>query len=840
MARYLPKSGPTPESSQPAVSPMQERYHPDLIEAEAQQYWDENESFRVTEDPSREKYYCLAMFPYPSGQLHMGHVRNYTIADVISRYQRMQGKNVLQPMGWDAFGLPAENAAIQNKTAPAAWTYSNVDYMKRQLKTLGFGYDWQRELATCEPDYYRWEQWFFTRLYEKNLVYRKTSTVNWCPHDQTVLANEQVIDGGCWRCDTAVERKEIPQWFIRITDYADELLAGLDQLEGWPEQVRTMQRNWIGKSRGVELTFDLASPIAGIDAFEVYTTRPDTLMGVTYVTVAAEHPIAQAVATNDPELATFIAECKKQAVNEASVATLAKQGRALGIDAIHPLTGDKVPVWVGNYVLMDYGSGAVMAVPAHDQRDWEFARQYRLPIKQVIAPADGADIDLSQDAFVDKGVLVNSDTFDGLDFDAAFDAIAAELAARSKGRVTTNFRLRDWGVSRQRYWGAPIPMLYRPDGTEIPVPAHKLPVLLPEDVQMDGVQSPIKADPQWRRYELDGEALERETDTFDTFMESSWYYARFTCPDYTEGMLNKSAADYWLPVDQYVGGIEHAILHLLYARFFHKLMRDEGLVSCDEPFKQLLCQGMVLKDGAKMSKSKGNTVDPQALIDQYGADTVRLFTMFAAPPEQSLEWSDEGVAGANRFLRKLWKTVAVHLGRDSAPELDVAALGDSERAVRRKTHQTLAKVTDDYGRRQTFNTAIAAVMELLNELGRLAVDNPQAIAVEREALEVAVRLLAPIAPHITHYLWRQLGHETPIIDAPWPEADESALVQSSVEMVVQVNGKLRGKIEVPVSAEKSAIEEQALQQENVQRFLEDKTVRKIIVVPRKLVNIVVS
>ena len=840
MARYLPISGATPENSQPPVSRMQEHYNPATIEAEAQQYWDENDSFRVTEDPSREKYYCLAMFPYPSGRLHMGHVRNYTITDVISRYQRMQGKNVLQPMGWDAFGLPAENAAIQNNTAPAAWTYSNVDYMKRQLKVLGFGYDWHRELATCQPDYYRWEQWFFTRLYEKKLVYRKTSTVNWCPNDQTVLANEQVIDGCCWRCDTVVERKEIPQWFIRITDYAEELLADLDQLDDWPEQVRTMQRNWIGKSRGVEMTFELATPVAGIDAFEVYTTRPDTLMGVTYVTVAAEHPIALAVAAGNPELATFIADCKKQAVNEASVATLDKQGMALGIDAIHPLTGKTVPVWVGNYVLMDYGSGAVMAVPAHDQRDWEFARQYQFPIQQVIAPADGSNIDLEQEAFVDKGVLVHSGDFDGFDFDTAFDTIAAALAARNKGRVTTNFRLRDWGVSRQRYWGAPIPMLYRPDGTEIPVPAHKLPVLLPEDVQMDGVQSPIKADPHWRQYELDGEALERETDTFDTFMESSWYYARFTCPDYTEGMLNKSAADYWLPVDQYVGGIEHAILHLLYARFFHKLMRDEGLVSCDEPFKRLLCQGMVLKDGTKMSKSKGNTVDPQALIDQYGADTVRLFTMFAAPPEQSLEWSDEGVAGAHRFLRKLWKTVAVHLGRDAAPELDPAALSDAERAVRRKTHQTIAKVSDDYGRRQTFNTAIAAVMELLNELGRLALDTPQAIAVEREALEAAVRLLAPIAPHIAHYLWRQLGHDTAVIDATWPKADDSALEQSTIDMVVQVNGKLRGKIAVAADAEKSAIEAQALQQENVQRFLEGHTVRKIIVVPRKLVNIVVS
>ncbi|HEY8385357.1 MAG TPA: leucine--tRNA ligase, partial [Porticoccaceae bacterium] len=657
---------------------------------------------------------------------------------------------------------------------------------------------------------------------------------------QTVLANEQVINGCCWRCDTVVERKEIPQWFIRITAYADELLNDLEKLTGWPEQVRTMQRNWIGKSRGVEMTFDLATPVGEIASFDVYTTRPDTLMGVTYVTLAAEHPVSLALAESSPELKAFIAACKKQAVNEANMATMEKQGMALGIDAIHPISGEKVPVWVGNYVLMDYGTGAVMAVPAHDQRDWEFARQYGLPIHQVIAPADGGAVDLAQEAFVDKGVLINSAGFDGLDFDAAFDAIAAALEAKGKGRVTTNYRLRDWGVSRQRYWGAPIPMLYRPDGSEIPVPAHKLPVLLPEDVHMDGVHSPIKADPQWRKDELDGEALERETDTFDTFMESSWYYARFTCPDYTQGMLDKTAADYWLPVDQYVGGIEHAILHLLYARFFHKLMRDEGLVSSDEPFTRLLCQGMVLKDGAKMSKSKGNTVDPQALIDQYGADTVRLFTMFAAPPEQSLEWSDEGVAGAHRFLRKLWRAVASHRLKGEPGALDPAALEGKLRDLRRKTHETIARVSNDFGVRQTFNTAIAAVMELLNELGRLDDTSPQALAVEREALESAVLLLAPIVPHICHHLWRELGHERAVIDASWPQVDTSALARDTITMVAQVNGKVRAQLEVPVGIAREELEALALAEENVRRFTDSLTVRKVIVVPNKLINIVAS
>ena len=819
---------------------MEEHYRPDDIEREVQQYWQQHDSFKVIEDKGREKYYCLAMFPYPSGKLHMGHVRNYTIADVISRYQRMQGKNVLQPMGWDAFGLPAENAAIKNNTAPAPWTYSNIDYMKGQLKSLGFAYDWSRELATCQPDYYRWEQWFFTRLYEKGLVYKKTSAVNWCPNDQTVLANEQVIDGCCWRCDTAVERKEIPQWFIRITDYAQELLDDLDKLPGWPEQVRTMQRNWIGKSRGVEMTFDLATPVGDMTAFDVYTTRPDTLMGVTYVTLAAEHPISLAMAADNPALNTFIAECKKQAVNEANMAIMEKRGMALGIDAIHPLTGDRVPVWVGNYVLMDYGSGAVMAVPAHDQRDWEFAHQYDLPIRQVIAPAGGEHCDLEREAFVDKGVLINSREFDGLDFDAAFDAIANALIEKNKGRVTTNFRLRDWGVSRQRYWGAPIPMLYRDGGTEIPVPAHKLPVLLPEDVEMDGVHSPIKADPEWRRDSLNGEALKRETDTVDTFMESSWYYARFTCPDYEDGMLDPDRANYWLPVDQYVGGIEHAILHLLYARFFHKLMRDEGLVNSDEPFTRLLCQGMVLKDGAKMSKSKGNTVDPQALIDQYGADTVRLFTMFAAPPEQSLEWSDEGVAGAHRFLRKLWKAVAAHLDKGEPGALDIPALQGQLKDLRRKTHETIAKVGNDFGQRQTFNTAIAAVMELLNEVGRLKEDSPLALAVEREALDAAVLVLAPIVPHISHVLWQQMGHAGAVIDAPWPTVDDRALVRDTIDMVVQVNGKVRAKLSVPADIPQAEIESLALNEDNVQRFTDGLTVRKVIVVPKKLVNIVAN
>ena len=864
---------------------MKDNYQPAAIEAAAQTYWNDNKSFEVTEDSSKEKFYCLAMFPYPSGRLHMGHVRNYTITDVIARFQRMQGKNVLHPMGWDAFGLPAENAAIKNKTAPARWTYSNTDYMREQLKALGFGFDWSREVTTCKPDYYKWEQWFFTRLYEKGLAYKKVSAVNWCPNDQTVLANEQVVEGCCWRCDTPVERKEIPQWFIRITDYAEELLSDLDKLPEWPEQVRTMQRNWIGKSRGVEMRFDLPNEIAGQTGFEVYTTRPDTIMGVTYVSLAAEHPIALALAENNPELATFIQTCKTQSVAEADMANMEKLGMDTGLKALHPITGDEVSVWVGNYVLMDYGSGAVMAVPAHDQRDWEFARKYELEIKQVVQPEDQSEIDLEKEAYVEKGLLLNSGEFDGLNFNAAFEAISQTLVAAGKGRVTTNYRLRDWGVSRQRYWGAPIPILNLPDGGEIPVPLEKLPVLLPEDVEMDGVQSPIKADPEWCKDELNGKPVTKETDTFDTFMESSWYYARFTCAN-AEQMIDPDKANYWLPVDQYVGGIEHAILHLLYSRFFHKLMRDEGLLNSDEPFKRLLCQGMVLADSfyrttenggkewvaldevdiekdtkgrlasakhietgealeyggvIKMSKSKLNTVDPEKLVSRYGADTVRLFSMFAAPPDQSLEWTDSGVEGAFRFLKKLWKTVATHIAAGEPATLDIANINDVQRGLRRKTHETIKKVTDDFGENQKFNTAIAAVMELLNELGRNADrQSEQGLAVEREAIEAAILVLTPIVPHICHALWQELGHNDPVLNHVWPLVDESALVRDSIEIVVQVNGKVRAKMNVAADTDKSAMEHAALANENVQKFIDGKMIRKVIVVPGKLVNVVAN
>lgn len=826
---------------------MQEHYTPKDIEKNAQQYWEDQQSFVVDVDTSKDKYYCLAMFPYPSGRLHMGHVRNYTIADVISRYQRMLGKNVLQPMGWDAFGLPAENAAVKNNTAPAKWTDENIAYMRNQLKQLGFGYDWSRELATCKPNYYRWEQWFFTRLYEKGLVYKKTSAVNWCPEDKTVLANEQVIDGGCWRCNTPVEKKEIPQWFIKITEYADQLLADLDQLDAWPEQVKTMQRNWIGRSEGVEMTFALEQTVADIDEFEVYTTRPDTLMGATYVSLAPEHPISMALAENNPALAEFIQECKSSSVAEADMATMDKKGVAAGIHAIHPITGTLVPVWVANYVLMDYGSGAVMAVPAHDERDFAFANQYQLPIVQVIRSNDDKDNAFDSTTWSDwyarksNTTTINSGQFDGLDFQEAFDGIAHKLAELKKGQRTTNYRLRDWGVSRQRYWGTPIPIFNLPDGGEIPVPAHRLPTLLPTEVVMDGVSSPIKSDPDWRKDTFNGQEVERETDTFDTFMESSWYYARFTCPDYDQGMLDSDAANYWLPVDQYVGGIEHAILHLLYARFFHKLMRDEGLVNCDEPFDSLLCQGMVLKDGTKMSKSKGNTIDPQQMIDQYGADTVRLFIMFAAPPEQSLEWSDSAVGGSHKFLNRLWKLTHTHLALGDIPPLDTSSLSKELQGLRRKTHETINKVSDDFGRRLTFNTAIAAIMELSNDISKLqnssAEYGEQYPAVEREALETIILLLAPIAPHFSHELWQILGHDEGIIDARWPEVDEQALIKNSIEMVVQINGKVRAKIEVATDSSEDQVLDLAMSHENVQKFLEGKEIKMRKVIPGKLVTI---
>lgn len=815
---------------------MEEIYHPEQVEATAQTHWETEQTFQVKEDPSKEKYYCLSMFPYPSGRLHMGHVRNYTIGDVMSRFQRMQGKNVLQPMGWDAFGLPAENAAIKHGVPPAKWTYENIDYMRGQLKRLGFGYDWSREIATCHPEYYRWEQWFFTQLFEKGLVYKKSSMVNWDPVDQTVLANEQVIDGKGWRSGATVERREIPQWFLKITAYADELLNDLDKLEGWPEQVKTMQRNWIGRSEGLELDF----AIAGDSALRVFTTRPDTLMGVTYVAVAAQHSLARKAAESDATIAEFVKECNAIKMAEADMATIEKKGIFTGLYAQHPVTGENIPVWIANFVLMEYGQGAVMAVPAHDQRDFEFANKYGLPIKQVIEPLNNDVINLSKEAYTAKGRLVNSGSFDGLEFDGAFKAIANKLQEESKGQVTVNFRLRDWGVSRQRYWGCPIPIINCPSCGSVPVPAKDLPVVLPEDIAFDGVGSPIKKMPSFYQTTCPkcGSAAERETDTFDTFMESSWYFARFTCRDQKGAMLDERS-NYWLSVDQYIGGIEHAILHLLYARFFHKLMRDQGLVSTDEPFTRLLTQGMVLKDGAKMSKSKGNTVDPQALIDQYGADTVRLFTMFAAPPEQSLEWSDSGVEGANKFLRRLWRLVHTQLQQGPSVALDIASLNESQKELRRKTHETLQKVRDDFARRFTYNTAIAATMELLNAIGRFDDNSEQGRAVVREALDFIVLMLAPITPHIAHALWQHLGHTKPLVDTPWPEVDAAALARDEIELVVQVNGKVRGKVAAPANADNAAIETLALANENVVKFIEGKPVRKVIIVAGKLVNIVV-
>lgn len=819
---------------------MEEYYQAAQIETEAQAYWEQHQSFRVTEDSSREKFYCLSMFPYPSGRLHMGHVRNYTIGDVIARYQRMRGKNVLQPMGWDAFGLPAENAAIQNQVPPDQWTYQNIDYMRRQLKRLGFAYDWSRELATCHPAYYHWEQWLFTKLFAKGLVYKKTALVNWDPVDQTVLANEQVVDGRGWRSGAVVERREIPQWFLKITAYGEELLSGLEQLTGWPEQVRTMQRNWIGRSEGIEVQFQAQ----GQEPLSVFTTRPDTLLGVTFVSVAAEHPLARQAAEADPALRAFIEECQHTATSEAILETLEKKGMDTGLKAVHPLSGEAVPIWVANFVLMGYGTGAVMAVPAHDQRDYEFAKVYGLPIKQVIAPKDEQSVcDLQQAAFVEKGILINSGQFTGLDFSQAFAAIAEYLEGEGKGRRVVNYRLRDWGVSRQRYWGAPIPVINCPGCGAVPVPENELPVVLPTGIRFDGVRSPLKQMPEFYQTTCPqcGGKAERETDTFDTFFESSWYYARYCCPD-NEGAMVDERGHYWLPVDQYIGGIEHAVLHLLYARFFHKLLRDMDLVQGDEPFTNLLTQGMVLKDGAKMSKSKGNTVDPQALIEQYGADTARLFIMFAAPPEQSLEWSESGVEGAHRFLKRLWRMIAAHRGQqqEAVPVLEIKRLNAEQKLLRTKVHETIAKASDDIGRRYTFNTAIAAVMELMNTLAKFDDDSSQGHAVRQEALEAVVLLLAPITPHICHRLWRELGHEEAVIDAPWPEADPAALAKETVDLVVQVNGKRRGQITVATEASREIIEAQAKTEPNVQRFIQGKTVRKVIVVPDRLVNLVVG
>ncbi|WP_237134721.1 leucine--tRNA ligase [Pseudohongiella sp. O18] len=821
------------------------QYNPQEVEAQAQQYWEQHQSFKASEDPTREKFYCLSMFPYPSGHLHMGHVRNYLIGDVISRYQRMQGKSVLQPMGWDAFGLPAENAAMQRGIAPASWTWSNIDYMRKQLKQLGYAYDWSRELATCHPDYYRWEQWFFTRLFEKGLVYKKEAEVNWDPVDQTVLANEQVVDGRGWRSGALVERRKIPQWFIKITAYAQELLDDLDKLDGWPDEVRTMQANWIGRSEGVELSFE----VAGQDTrLTVYTTRPDTLMGVSYVAVAPQHPLALQAAEQNVELARFIEEQSHIKVAEADMATMEKKGMDSGFKAVHPISGEQVPVFVANFVLMSYGTGAVMAVPAHDQRDYEFARKYQLPIKQVIKPGSDDEVcKLEEQAFTSKGILINSGQFDGMDSATAFEAIEKWLRERDLGSKQINFRLRDWGVSRQRYWGTPIPIINCPDCGAVPVPEQDLPVVLPEDVSFTDSGSPLKKMPEFYSVKCPscGKDAERETDTFDTFMESSWYYARYSCPDLKTGMLDERA-NYWLSVDQYIGGIEHAILHLLYARFFHKLMRDEGLISSDEPFKRLLTQGMVLKDGSKMSKSKGNTVEPAKLIEQYGADTVRLFTMFAAPPNQSLEWSDSGVEGSSRFLRKLWRVVTGY-GHSTASSQspDQTQLDSEQKQLRYKTHTTLEKVSDDYGRRQTFNTAIAAIMELVNSITRFQDDradnlSEQDNAVIGEALQIVLLGLSPVVPHFCHALWASIGKPGAIIDEPWPTVDQTALVQDEIQVVIQVNGKLRGKLTVARDTSKDKLEALAMADDNVQRHIADKTVRKVIVVPGKLINIVVG
>lgn len=877
---------------------MQEQYQPSVIEPAAQQKWDTQRAFNVTEDTSKPKFYCLSMFPYPSGKLHMGHVRNYTIGDVRSRFKKMQGYNVLQPMGWDAFGMPAENAAIDRKVAPAAWTYSNIEYMKQQLKSLGFALDWERELATCQPEYYRWEQLLFTRLLKKGIIYKKLGTVNWDPVDNTVLANEQVVDGRGWRSGALVEKREIPMYYYRITDYAEQLLTDLDELD-WPEQVKTMQRNWIGKSRGMTVRFALADDSkAGLSNefaqyLQVYTTRPDTLMGATYVAVAAEHPLATAAAENNPELQAFIAECKSGSVAEADMATMEKKGLPTGRYVINPLNGDKLAVWVANYVLWGYGDGAVMAVPAHDERDFEFAHKFNLPIKQVIKVGENQfDSTTWQEWYANKenGVLIHSGEFDGLDFQAAFEQIGAKLQNLNAGEPKTQYRLRDWGISRQRYWGCPIPVIYCDDCGDVPVPESDLPVVLPENVVPDGSGSPLAKMPEF--YETTcpccGKPARRETDTMDTFNESSWYQFRYMSPQFDGGMVAPQAAQYWGQADQYIGGIEHAILHLLYARFFTKLMNDEGIVPVREPFKQLLTQGMVLQatyyredesgkktwfnpnevsiqtddkgrpiaatlnaDGLpvviggveKMSKSKNNGVDPQQIIDAYGADTARLFMMFASPPEQSLEWSDAGVAGAYRFLNRLWRTVFEFVQRGGANVAKFSgshnALSGSLKDLRFKLHSTIAKVTDDYDRRQQFNTAIAAVMELLNQYDKTNISDTTEQAVAREVLEAVIVLLSPIVPHICETLWGELHTNGNLWQESWLKVDESALVQTEVEMMVQVNGKLRDKITVAADADNATCEAAALASAGAQKFMDGNAPKKVIVVPKRLVNIVI-
>ena len=813
-------------------------YNPKKIESEAQAFWKENRVFEVQEDSSLEKFYCLCMFPYPSGRLHMGHVRNYTIGDVISRYQRMLGKNVLQPMGWDAFGLPAEGAAIKNNMAPAQWTRDNIEYMKHQFNLLGFGYDWNRELTTCDPNYYRWEQWMFSRLYAKGLAYRDKAIVNWDPEENTVLANEQVIDGRGWRSGASIERREMPQWFLRITDYCEELLSDLDDLD-WPEPVKIMQRNWIGRSEGVEIVFEV---VDSSQQLTVYTTRPDTLFGATYMALAPEHPLIQPLAEKNKEVQAFLDKIKLQAVSEEALEKMEKVGIPLGLEAINPINGNKIPIWAANFILMSYGTGATMSVPAHDQRDYDFAKKYKLPIQPVIVPnKPGLEHDFNESAFTQLGTLINSNKFDGMDSEEAIEAIGSELEHKEKGKKVINYRMRDWLISRQRYWGAPIPMLTDENGDIFPERDENLPVELPENVSFSGVQSPIKSMKEFIESvdPISNEIYQRETDTFDTFMESSWYYARFCCPDNHEKMLDERAK-YWLPVDLYIGGIEHAILHLLYARFYHKLLRDEGLVEVGEPFKRLLTQGMVLNGGSKMSKSMGNTVDPEEMINNYGADTVRLFMMFAAPPEQSLEWSDKAVNGAYRFLRKFWTMVLNRIDDISnVDDIDPDDFfNDSQKELRKETHKTIAKVSDDIGRRYTFNTAIAAIMSLSNRVSRYQIDTDLDRKVVREALESMVLLLSPIVPHICNHLWTELGHQTAVVNELWPTFNEDLTVDATLEIVIQINGKLRARLNVAANIDEETLKELAFNEPKIAKLIAEQTIKKTIVVPGKLINIV--
>jgi leucyl-tRNA synthetase len=822
---------------------MDEQYKPQEIEEEAQLFWEKHHCFNASEDPDKEKFYCLTQFPYPSGLLHIGHSRVYTIGDVVSRYQRMLGKNVMQPMGWDAFGLPAENAAIKNNIPPAAWTYKNIESMRNQLKRLGYGYDWSREITTCHPSYYRWEQWFFLKLYEKGLVYNKKSEVNWDPVDQTVLANEQVVDGRGWRSGALVERREIPQWFLKITDYAEELLNDLDKLKGWPEQVKTMQRNWIGRSVGVEITFQVINN----EPITLFTTRPDTIYGVTYIAIAPQHPLAKQAAENQPELKSFLDECKNIKVAEAELATMPKKGVATGLYAIHPITNEQLPIWVANFVVMNYASGAVMAVPSHDQRDFEFAQQYHLPLKQVIAPNNQTTWDYSKGALVEYGELINSGQFTGLTSADAIQKIIQFLENHGSGKSKIHYRLRDWGISRQRYWGAPIPIIHCKTCGMVPVHETDLPVILPEQVQFSGVTSPLKSIPEF--YETTCPTCQkpavRETDTFDTFIESSWYYARFACKQQDNMMLD-DRANYWLPVDQYFGGIEHAVLHLLYARFFHKAMRDIGLVNSDEPFTSLVTQGMVLNQGVKMSKSKGNVVAPETLIERFGADTARLFIIFAAPPEQSLEWSDSGVEGAHRFLKRLWAfgyekrdMISKQNHAEKSISIDWDSVSTENRAIMLQLYEILEQVKYDYERLQ-LNTVVSGCMKLFNILVKITSNDDTSAHILHQGTSILLRLLAPIAPHITHKLWQELHYDGLLLTANWPQSNSAALKVEHIELVVQINGKLRSRITVSVDADEKTIQEIALQDTKVKQTMTDRVIKKVIVVPKKLINIVAT